>query len=139
LTALYEIIPAGRESQQASVDPLRYQSKIAIENKEIEEELLTLKLRYKKPDENRSRLISQPVIDSHIALRNTSNNFRFSAAVAQFGMLLRGSEFAGSSTFDDVMGLAVGGKGEDFHKYRAEFIDLAKRCRDMGFEVAQKN
>ncbi len=139
VTALYEIVPAGGETGQASIDPLKYQTSGITHTAIDSDELLTLKLRYKQPDGDKSRLISVPVIDEQVAIKNTSENFRFSAAVAQFGMLLRGSEFAGNSTFDDVLKLAENAKGKDRHEYRAEFIDLTKRCRDMGFEVAQKN
>ncbi|MEZ5357906.1 MAG: VWA domain-containing protein [Candidatus Zixiibacteriota bacterium] len=139
VTALYEIVPAGGETGQASIDPLKYQT-TGITNTAVDsDELLTLKLRYKQPDGDVSRLISVPVIDEHLAINKTSNNFRFSAAVAEFGMLLRGSEFSGDATFADVIDLAGGARGRDKFEYRSEFIDLVKRCKDMGFEVAQKN
>ncbi|MCK5124795.1 MAG: VWA domain-containing protein [candidate division Zixibacteria bacterium] len=138
VTALYEVVPVGGETPTSGVDPLKYQTTGITGEAIASSELMTLKLRYKQPDGNTSKLISTPVTDNMMALNNTSDNFRFSAAVAQFGMLLRGSEFAGSSTFEGVLNLADDSKGKDKHGYRAEFIDLVKRCRDMGYEVAQK-
>jgi Ca-activated chloride channel family protein len=128
VTALYEIIPFGSAEEIPGVDELKYQdSKIgpkAFKNKEI----LTLKLRYKKPDGEKSKLIVHPLLDKNIVLAKTSNNFRFSAAVAAFGMLLRESEFKGDASYESVLELARDGKGKDFFGYRAEFIQLVEKC-----------
>jgi len=129
VTALYEIIPTGINSEFMPVDELKYQQKDIKPSAQMSQELLTIKLRYKQPDGNKSKLITHPVIDQKIALNKTSNNFKWSAAVAGFGMLLRGSEFKGNLTFDQVLNLARNSKGEDAEGYRIEFINLVRSCQ----------
>jgi Ca-activated chloride channel family protein len=128
VTALYEIIPFGSDEEVPGADELKYQdnkiSPKAFKNKEI----LTLKLRYKKPDEDKSKLIVHPLLDDNIVLAKTSDNFKFSAAVAAFGMLLRDSEFKGDVDYNNVLKLAREGKGKDYFGYRAEFIQLVEKC-----------
>jgi Ca-activated chloride channel family protein len=133
VTALYEIIPVGVKSDFIKpVDSLKYQpSKNNTNILPNTQEIMNIKLRYKKPDQDVSRLIVHPVIDSHIALVNTSDNFRFSAAVASFGMLLRDSEFKQLSSWQQVISLAKGAKGVDINGYRAEFIRLAQAASSM--------
>lgn len=130
VTALYEIIPVGIKSEFVkSIDPLKYQ-KSEVENKAYNSrELMTLKLRYKKPDGNKSKLITTTVLDSDKNWEKTSDNFRWSAAVAEFGMLLRESEFSQDSDLASVIKLAKGAKGEDEEGYRSEFIRLAETSR----------
>jgi Ca-activated chloride channel family protein len=128
VTALYEIIPYGSQEEIPGVDDLRYQdnriSSAAFKSKEI----MTLKLRYKKPDGEKSKLIVHPLKDKDISLARASENFKFSAAVAAFGMLLRDSEFKGDTTYKSVLNLARNGKGKDFFGYRSEFIQLVEKC-----------
>ncbi|MBL0135813.1 MAG: VWA domain-containing protein [Chitinophagaceae bacterium] len=101
VTALYEIIPVGVKSDFIkSVDPLKYQSNPpSVVNSD---ELMTIKLRYKKPDSDKSQLLSQTVAGSSNSFSNSSNNFRFSAAVASFGMLLRNSSIKVKSEYAEV-------------------------------------
>ena len=128
VTALYEIIPYGSGEEIPGADELTYQetkiSPKAFKSKEI----LTVKLRYKEPDSEKSRLIVHPLKDSDIALARASDNFKFSAAVAAFGMLLRDSEFKGDTSYEGVLALARESKGQDFFGYRAEFIQLVEKC-----------
>jgi len=129
VTALYEIIPQGTTSEFMPVDELKYQKKDIKGSAKNSKELLTIKLRYKQPDGNKSKLISHPVIDNKVALNQTSDNFQWSAAVAGFGMLLRDSDFKGDLTFDEVQRLARAGKGKDEEGYRIEFINLVQSCQ----------
>jgi Ca-activated chloride channel family protein len=128
VTALYEIIPYGSQEEIPGVDDLRYQdnriSPTALKSKEI----MTLKLRYKKPDGKKSKLIVHPLKDKNISFTRTSDNFKFSAAVAAFGMLLRDSEFKGNTTYKSVLNLARNGKGKDIFGYRSEFVQLVEKC-----------
>jgi Ca-activated chloride channel family protein len=128
VTALYEIIPYGSQEEIPGVDDLRYQdnriSPTALKSKEI----MTLKLRYKKPDGKKSKLIVHPLKDKNISFTRTSDNFKFSAAVAAFGMLLRDSEFKGNTTYKSVLNLARNGKGKDVFGYRSEFVQLVEKC-----------
>ncbi|MGE3408351.1 MAG: YfbK domain-containing protein, partial [Pirellulales bacterium] len=96
-----------------------------------EGDLLTLKLRYKLPDGDTSTLLEFPVKDAGAAYGAASGEFKFAAAVAGFGMLLRRSPFAGNLSFDAVKELATEGKGADPHGYRAEFLDLVARANAL--------
>ena len=126
VTALYEVIPVGVKTQfLEKVDGLRYQKeKSSLTGAAKNGEIVNIKLRYKKPDGDVSSLIEHPVMDNNINLENTSNNFRFAAAVAEFGLLLRNSSFKSDASFTQVIGLAKKAKGEDKEGYRKEFIKL---------------
>ncbi|HEY5774113.1 MAG TPA: VWA domain-containing protein [Chitinophagaceae bacterium] len=127
VTALYEIIPVGvKDSFSKSVDPLKYQYNNGEIADEDSPEIMTIKLRYKEPVGEVSKLINHSVIDSHLKLTNTSDNFRFSAAVAEFGLLLRDSEYKQRSSFSQVASLAKSAKGKDESGYRSEFIRLVE-------------
>jgi Ca-activated chloride channel family protein len=131
VTALYEIIPAGVESQfLKDVDPLKYSKEKAVASSNTNE-LLTVKFRYKTPNLQKSELIVHPVIDNQIAFNSTSDNFRFAASVAEFGMLLRNSEFKSQSSFVHVLKIAGGAKGRDAEGYRKEFFDLVKKAQAL--------
>ncbi len=128
VTALYEIIPYGSKEEIPGIEELKYQETRINPEAFKSKEILTVKLRYKQPDGEKSRLIVHPLKDSDIALARTSDNFKFSAAVASFGMLLRDSEFKGDASYESVLALARESKGQDFFGYRAEFIQLVEKC-----------
>ncbi len=132
VTALYEVIPAGVESPWLrSVDPLKYQSNKNQSDKKAKGEWLTIKFRYKQPDGNKSQLLQKVVDADPLAWDETSENFRFAAAVAEMGMLLRGSQYKGQSSFDQVIRLARSARGRDEEGYRAEFIRLVETAGAM--------
>ena len=128
VTALYELVPKGEKFETPSVDPLKYQK--AKEVVQATGELLTVKLRYKEPDGDTSKLISVAVKDAGKRLEDMSGDFRFAAAVAEFGMILRDSAHKGSSDYKSVLDLAQSGK--DRYGYRAEFISLVKNAEVLG-------
>ncbi|WP_420636829.1 YfbK domain-containing protein [Candidatus Palauibacter sp.] len=134
VTALYEVVPAGLPVPRGSVDPLRYQPAAeppeaeAAPESAFEDELLYVKVRYKDPDGSESKLLAHAVPDR---AASPSGGFRFAAAVAGFGMLLRDSPHAGRYTLDDVIGLAERGRGSDPRGYRGEFIRLVETVRDL--------
>jgi len=129
VTALYEVIPYGSKEKVPVVGDLKYQV-VKIDPKAYRsKEILTVKLRYKNPDGKKSQLLEIPLADNNIAMGNASENFKFSAAVAEFGMLLRDSEFKGQSSYEDVLKLAQKGKGQDRYGYRTEFIKLVEMCQ----------
>jgi Ca-activated chloride channel family protein len=126
VTALYEIIPVGIEREFFKIDALKYQKNKVVIAARNTNELMTVKLRYKRPEAEVSKLIEHPVLDNNIALDKTSNNFRWTAAVAAFGMLLRDSEYVNNFSYDQVVQMAQGAKTEDKEGYRTEFISLVK-------------
>ncbi|TAF28560.1 MAG: VWA domain-containing protein [Oscillatoriales cyanobacterium] len=140
VTAIYEIIPVGVASdvKLPEVDPLKYQPNPATASASQTDELMQVKLRYKKPNETVSQLITQSVMDKPVKLENASANFRFAAAVAAFGMVLRDSEYKGAANFDQVLKLASQAKGEDKEGYRAEFIRLVENCKTLVAKIGVK-
>jgi Ca-activated chloride channel family protein len=126
VTALYEIIPAESKQSINKTDPLKYQQTTINPDAAKSTELMTVKLRYKQPRQETSRLIEIAVTDKNITLNNTSDNFRFSAAVAGFGMILRDSKFKRDLSFRDVIKLARNARGKDEEGYRTEFINMVE-------------
>ncbi|WP_276368588.1 von Willebrand factor type A domain-containing protein [Chryseolinea sp. H1M3-3] len=126
VTALYEIIPVGVESEFFKIDDLKYQNTKVDPKAEKSKELMTIKFRYKKPDGDVSKLIVHPLIDANTILAKTSDNFRWSASVAAFGMLLRDSEYIKNFNYDAVVQMAQHARGEDKEGYRIEFINMVK-------------
>ncbi len=129
VTALYEIIPAGSQEEVPGVDPLKYQETKVSPTASKSSELMTVKLRYKLPAENESKLISKIIMDRNGEMAEASEDFRFAAAVAEFGLLIRDSEFKGNASYGQALALARGAKGQDKEGYRAEFIKLAETAR----------
>jgi len=128
VTALYEIVPVGvRMDVEAETPSLRYQRVDPAPRAGSGGELAFVKLRYKHPSSETSRLFSQAVVDRGDGRR--SDDFRFSAAVAGFGMLLRDSRFKGSATVDGMLELARGSLGADSQGYRRDFVTLVERYR----------
>ncbi len=132
VTALYEIIPVGVRGDVSvpGVDPLRYQRPAARPDAP-RGELLTVKLRYQRPEGSASRLIDAPVRDVERRDQRLSDDFGFAAAVAEFGMLLRNSEFKGTSSGASVLEMARAHRGEDRDGYRAEFIQLVRAWQTL--------
>jgi len=129
VTALYEIIPSGiKDSFLTNVDPLKYQKAPKAQVLNESAEMVTIKFRYKNPDSNKSKMKSVVVNDKPLALKLTSNDFRFSSAVAELGMLLRGSDFKQQSDFNRLIARAKGALGEDKERYRSEFISMAENA-----------
>lgn len=131
VTALYEIIPVGVESEFFKIDELKYQSTKIDPAAFKSKELMTVKFRYKKPDQDVSKLIVHPLLDTNVLLSKTSDNFRWSASVAAFGMLLRESEYVNGFTYDNVLQLAKSSKGIDEEGYRVEFINMVKSYKAL--------
>lgn len=130
VTAFYEIVPAGIKDDYAySVDPLKYQKNTPEPKGIVTDEMLTVKFRYKKNGSDASRLSQAIVKDTPVAFATTSADFRFAAAVAEFGMLLRDSKFKEHSTYDQAISIARGAKGEDAEGYRSEFARLAESAK----------
>jgi Ca-activated chloride channel family protein len=124
VTALYEIVTTNRHTDY--VRKLKYQPSEVIPDAPQTGELATIKFRYKKPDGDKSILKTEVIPQLAEPASETSDNFRFSAAVAGFGMLLRNSEYKGTINYDKVLSLARGAKGYDKDGYRAEFIRLVE-------------
>lgn len=130
VTALYEIVPAGQKVVNPGVDELRY-SKIEPSDTQFNAELLTVKLRYKEPDGDQSKLLTMGLLDKNNAFENASENLRFAAAVAGFGMLLRDSNYKGNANFNNILQIANSSRSNDLKNYRNEFVELIEKARRM--------
>ncbi len=135
VTAIYEIIPAS--AYLPTVDALRY-SGGGQSDGVPSDEMLTVKVRYKEPGREQSRLMETPVANKPVGLSSCPENFRFAMAVAEFGLLLRNSPYKGSASYDGVIRRAGAAKGADDEGYRSEFIGLVKMAAalDAGRDVA---
>lgn len=117
VTALYEIIPADGESTSSNVDPLQYTQQTLTKSND----LMTVKIRYKKPGDDTSKLLAHRV---EAGKTKSTSNLMFASAVAEFGMLLRESEFKGSSSFASSLARAKSSKGDDEYGYKSDFIKM---------------
>ena len=138
VTALYEIIPVGEEAPADKDESLKYKKteekapvKVAVAAENNSNELLTLKIRYKKPDGDVSAKQEFPLLQQNNTFESTSESFRFSSAVALFGMLLRNSEIVQNGTYENVIEVATKAKGSDQNQYRQEFIELVNKVVGM--------
>lgn len=133
VTAIYEIVPSKVAISEQAQKELKYQSQDVVIKEEYKDEITEIRLRYKKPDGDTSKEIKQVVYLRNVMLDriNLSADFYFSAAVAEFGMLLRDSEYKGNTTTDTILELAKKGLGEDQGEYRSEFINIVKYYEDM--------
>ncbi len=141
VTALYELVPAGKQPAASAteatsgVDALKYQQKTALTDAAHTAELLTLKLRYKQPDGDKSQLLEYPVKDLGQAYGQATGDFKFAASVALFGMLLRDSPYKGTASFDAAAELAQEGRGSDLDGYRSELILLIGAAQSLQREA----
>ncbi len=129
VTALYEIVPPEAKTEIASVDELKYQAQKSEKNSANDSELLTVKFRYKNPDEETSKLLEHPVSNKSSSFEKSSEDFRYSLSVAAFGMLLRDSKYKGNSSYEMVIAWAKGAKGKDENGYRTECIQLMEKAQ----------
>ena len=133
VTAIYEILPAGVAN--GFVDPLRYGQAFATptRSKGIEEEYGFLKLRYKRPGEDESNLMSAPILKeaAHSSLSSAPRETRWAVAVGGYGMALRGDDYADNIDIAELSNLAKGAKGRDKYGYRSEFLDLIKTVNEL--------
>ena len=124
VTALYEVVPVGVSFSGSSVDPLKYQKPNSKSETSYSNELMTVKVRYKEPDGVKSRLLTHTVRNSDKNWKQASDNFKWAAAIAEFGMILRESEYLDIDSYEQVLQLANEAKGKDEFGYRSEFIRL---------------
>ncbi|HEX8427372.1 YfbK domain-containing protein [Hymenobacter sp.] len=124
VTALYEVVPVGAP---AAIDPLKYQPNVAADKSaSASADVLTVKLRYKEPQGNTSKLFERTLRGPAAPLERASENLRFATAVTQFGMLLRESSYRGTATFESTAKLANAARGKDAEGYRAELVRLVE-------------
>ncbi|OFX16859.1 MAG: hypothetical protein A2033_12550 [Bacteroidetes bacterium GWA2_31_9] len=125
VTALYELILADSEENPNNVDPLEYQKTQVVNSKNV----MTLKLRYKKPNEETSLLIEKRFKASDL---KATENIHFASSVAEFGMLLRDSEHKANASYNHVLTLAKNSKGTDTDGYRNDFIKMVEIAEMLG-------
>ena len=131
VTALYEVVPFGQKFENPGIDPLKYQQPVQSSEMANSNELMTVKLRYKEPAQEQSKLVSVSLADSKAKLTSASENFKFASAVAAFGMLLRDSKYKADASYNKVLELARASTGADAQGYRSEFIQLVETARTL--------
>ncbi len=131
VTALYEVLPIGADPKGAGLPDLRYQRPRREARGSGSDDLLYLKLRYKTPEGDTSRLLEAPVKDRGDSLRSASVDFHFAAAVAAFGMVLRDSEHRGEASMAMVEDLALAGMPRESAEERQGFLDLVRGARRL--------
>jgi Ca-activated chloride channel family protein len=138
VTALYEIVPTGLASGTGTgTEGLKYQQRV-LTNPSLANEVLTVKLRYKDPDGSVSKLLEKTLQDDGRNIAQTSADFRWAVAVAEYGLILRESEYKGFSSYEQVLALARSAIGTDKEGYRKEFIDLVTKAANIT-QVAKGN
>ncbi|MFK8007010.1 MAG: von Willebrand factor type A domain-containing protein [Saprospiraceae bacterium] len=132
VTALYEIVPTKNAAKK------NFLTRVFKKSNQADENWMTVKLRYKKPDGKKSKLLKIKAMNKNVALASASDNFRFSAAVASFGMLLRDSKFKGDADYDKVLKMAQISLGKDEFGYRNEFLELVKKAKETNARLTAK-
>ncbi len=128
VTAIYEIIPAGSKEKIAEVDELKYQSpKTNVQSSE----LATVKIRYKKPDQDKSIPLDVAVGKTPRSLDKCSITYRWASAVAGFGLLVSAQENVGELSWKMVKSLAQGSMNEEDDELRTEFIGLIDKAAKL--------
>jgi len=128
VTALYEIVPVGGKVDAANVDALKYQRETRATRAAASGELMTVKVRYKAPAGQTSKLLSHVLMNRPSSM---SANLGFASAVAEFGMLLRDSPSRGRASFQSASARARQFLGEDEDGYREEFVRLVDRAAEL--------
>ncbi|HVT28533.1 MAG TPA: von Willebrand factor type A domain-containing protein, partial [Lacipirellulaceae bacterium] len=141
VTALYELVPAGKHVEVGPVDKLKYQPDATANSPAdqkatsmIAKELLTLKMRYKAPDGDTSKKLEWPVTDDGKSFAAASTDTKFAAAVAGFGLLLRNSQYKGNLTYAADLELAQSAIDDDPHGYRKEFVKMVRKAKELRHE-----
>ncbi len=132
VTALYEYRPASASG--TLIEPLRYQTEAKSDPADKADEIAFLKIRYKLPDEDVSKLITNPIGKNAVKdkITDVSNDTRFAAAVAGFGEILKGGKYTGTYSLDDVLALAASARGNDPYNYRGSFLELVRLAKSAG-------
>lgn len=129
VTAIYEVVPAGVAIENDGIE-LKY-SELQRSDTRFANELATVKLRYKEPDGDVSKLLTMGVLDNPRSVENASENLRFAASVVQFGLILRDSRYRGSASLVMARQLASSATANDLRGYRSEFLELLQQANSL--------
>ena len=130
VTAVYEIIPAGSDESIPAIDTLKYQQALVpAGNTGAQSDIATVKLRYKEPSDSTSKLMSHVTRNELQSLASANSRYRFVAAVIEFGLLLRASEYKAAASFEQVLSLSEGTVGQD--AARKEFVELVTKASQL--------
>lgn len=131
VTALYEIVPRDPGEEITSSTKYTYQTTSIAPEAYASKDMATLRFRYKPPQDSISQLIEQTILDEQTPLNRASTDFRFAAAVAEFGLLLRDSEHKKDASYEQVLALGKDARGKDEQGYRASFLELVNQARTL--------
>jgi Ca-activated chloride channel homolog len=131
VTALYEVVPKGEKAAPPKTDPLKYQTAPGVAVAAVSNELCTVNIRYKQPSSETSSKFSKVVTDVALPMAQSSLDFRFAAAVAEAGLVLRGAPDAPGVNLDSARALAQGAVGADVTGDRHEFVSLLAKAKAL--------
>ncbi|MDB5351904.1 MAG: uncharacterized protein JWN86_3151 [Planctomycetota bacterium] len=133
VTALYELTPPGKDlaTNEPESRYARNKAKANVVGDPDSNELFTVRLRYKAPDGDTSKLIEHPVTNAGKDFAQASEDFKFASSVAAFGMMLRNNKDKGTATFDGLLEWAESSKGKDLGGYRKEFCELVRKAKSL--------
>jgi hypothetical protein len=128
VTAFYEVVPTSGDRKEGRASSTEIAASVYGIHNAVSKGLLTVRIRYQAPDGDESRLLEFPLTDKGTAFADASRDFRFAAAVAEFGLVLRDSPYKSGATLADVLHWAGQATGSDLGGARSEFISLVKRA-----------
>ena len=131
VTALYEIVPREPGEDITTNTDYTYQTTRITPEAYASKDMATLRFRYKPPQDTSSQLIEQTVLDEQTPLNRATSDFRFAAAVAEFGLLLRDSEHKKNASYEQVLSLGRAAQGDDREGYRASFLELVGQAQKL--------
>lgn len=129
VTAIYEVVPAGQKIENDGIE-LKYSQPEKTDTR-FSNELMTVKLRYKEPSGDVSKLLTMGVLDNTKSVDAASDNLKFASAVVQFGLLLRDSRYKGAANFGSAKQLASLASRQDARGYKSEFLELLNRASSL--------
>lgn len=129
VTALYEIVPIGQKIDLPKIDKLKYGSQVEATGNS--KDLLTVKVRYKKPTETKSHKFEQTLADSDIKFDESNQELRFATAAASLALKLRGDKLVKNLSYRDIESMAKEARGSDLHGYRDDLIHLIQLSKSV--------
>ena len=136
VTAFYEIVPVGSANARPKVEgskytPVEKEEEAPAVKRVFSDELLTVRLRYKSPEGGPSTLVKYPVKNNSSKFSDASKDFIFSSSIAAFGMVLKGSEYVGETTYADIDRWISQSKSTKENEDRVELLDLVRQAQRM--------
>jgi Ca-activated chloride channel homolog len=139
VTAIYEIIPAGVNSDYIAKDSSFKMLDNGMVANQQSNDWASVKFRYKEPTADQSKLYTTAIADKHYTIFQCSDNMQFAASVAGFGLLLRNSQYKGDLTYNQVLSIAKSSRGSDKEGYRKEMLTLVRKAKKIAKDFSEES